>query len=147
MHGVKTIIALFLDLATFLWLTLRPQSTLAAENLFLREQLAMLQDRKAKPHRPDTPVRITLVLLDTGTRIKRTWSGHTTYSASWLQIQDAQRRQGKIKRMIFTLCGYRHALNAAGIAKAGAAVTFGVAVQKLKPAAAPWYAHDVILAR
>ena len=63
MEGVKTIISLLGDLATFLWLTLRPQSTLAAENLFLRKQLAMFQERKAKPRRPDTPIRITLVLL------------------------------------------------------------------------------------
>ena len=38
MEGVKTIITLLGDLATFFWLTLRPQSTLAAENLFLRKQ-------------------------------------------------------------------------------------------------------------
>jgi hypothetical protein len=63
MEGVKTIITLLGDLATFFWLTLRPQSTLAAENLFLRKQLAMFQERKAKPRRPDTPIRIALVLL------------------------------------------------------------------------------------
>ena len=63
MEGVKTIITLLCDLAAFFWLTLRPQSTLAAENLFLRKQLAMFQERKAKPRRPDTPIRIALVLL------------------------------------------------------------------------------------
>ena len=63
MDGVKTIITLLGDLAAFFWLTLRPQSTLAAENLFLRKQLAMFQERKAKPRRPDTPIRIALVLL------------------------------------------------------------------------------------
>jgi putative transposase len=63
MEGVKTIITLFGDLATFLWLFLRPQSTLAAENLFLRKQLAMFQERKVKPRRPNTPARIVLVLL------------------------------------------------------------------------------------
>lgn len=63
MEGVKTIISLLGDLAIFFWLTLRPQSALAAENLFLRKQLAMFQERKAKPRRPDTPIRITLVLL------------------------------------------------------------------------------------
>ncbi|MEN8108966.1 MAG: helix-turn-helix domain-containing protein [Pseudomonadota bacterium] len=63
MDGVKTIITLLGDLVTFLWLFLRPQGSLAAENLFLRKQLAMLQERKAKPHRPDMPVRIALVLL------------------------------------------------------------------------------------
>jgi putative transposase len=63
MNSVKTIITLLGDLATFLWLFLRPQSTIAAENPFLRKQLAMFQERKVKPHRPDTPIRITLVLL------------------------------------------------------------------------------------
>ena len=63
MEGVKTIITLLGDLAAFFWLTLRPQSTLAAENLFLRKQLAMFQERKAKPRRPDAPIRIALVLL------------------------------------------------------------------------------------
>ena len=33
MKGVKTIIILLGDLVAFLWLTLRPLSTLAAENL------------------------------------------------------------------------------------------------------------------
>ena len=63
MEGVKTIITLIGDLATFLWLSLRQKAALAAENLFLRKQLAMLQERKVKHHRPDTPVRIALVLL------------------------------------------------------------------------------------
>jgi len=42
---------------------------------------------------------------DPGTRIKRTWSGHKPCSAGRLQIQDAQRWQGKTKRMRFILCG------------------------------------------
>ena len=63
MEGVKTIITLLGDLATYSWLLLRPQSALAAENLFLRKQLAMFQERKTKPRRPDTPIRIALVLL------------------------------------------------------------------------------------
>ena len=61
MEGVKTIIRLLGDLATFLWLFLRPQGSLAAGNLFLRKQLAMFQERKAKPRRPDTTIRIALV--------------------------------------------------------------------------------------
>jgi hypothetical protein len=63
MEGVKTIISLLGDLATFLCLVLRPLGTLAVENLFLRKQLAKFQERKAKPHRPDTPIRISHVLL------------------------------------------------------------------------------------
>jgi len=63
MDGVKTIIKLLGDLVTFIWLTLRPHGALAAENLFLRKQLAMYQERKLQPSRPDTPIRIALVLL------------------------------------------------------------------------------------
>ena len=53
MDGVRTIIKLLHDLATFIWLILRPQVALAAETLFLRKQLAMYQERKLKPRRPD----------------------------------------------------------------------------------------------
>jgi hypothetical protein len=63
MDGVKTIIKLLGNLARFLWLSLRPQCALAAENLFLRKQLAMFQERKAKPSRLNTQIRIALVLL------------------------------------------------------------------------------------
>ena len=63
MEGVKTIITMLSDLTTFFWLFLRPQSTLAAENLFLRKQLAIFHERKAKSRRPDTPIQITIALL------------------------------------------------------------------------------------
>ena len=63
MHGVRTISKLLYDLATFIWLTLRPHGALAAENVFLRKQLAMYQERKLKPRQPDTPFRVALVLL------------------------------------------------------------------------------------
>ena len=55
MDGARTIIQLLSDLATFIWLSLRPNGALAAENCFLRKQLAMYQERKLKPVRPDTP--------------------------------------------------------------------------------------------
>ena len=42
---------------------LRPHGALVAENLFLRKQLAMYQERKLKPRRPDTPFRVALMLL------------------------------------------------------------------------------------
>jgi hypothetical protein len=48
MDGVKTIIKLLGDLATFLGLVLRPQGALAAENLFLRKQLAMFPGAQSK---------------------------------------------------------------------------------------------------
>jgi hypothetical protein len=61
--GVRTIIKLPGDLATFIWLILRPDRGLAVKNLFLRKQSAMYQERKFEPYRPDTPTRIALALL------------------------------------------------------------------------------------
>ena len=63
MDGVRTLIKLLRDLAWFIWLALRPQGALAVENLFLRKQLAMYQERNLKPRRPDTPLRVALLLL------------------------------------------------------------------------------------
>jgi transposase InsO family protein len=47
----------------FLRLCLRPSPTLAAENLFLRKQLAMYQERHIKPRRATHAARCTLVWL------------------------------------------------------------------------------------
>jgi hypothetical protein len=44
-------------------LGLTPRARLAAENLFLRKQLALYQERHTKPKRPDAATRIALVLL------------------------------------------------------------------------------------
>jgi putative transposase len=63
MDSVRTTIKLLYDLATFVWLMLRPHGALVAENLFLRKQLAMYQERNLKPRRPDTPFRVALVVL------------------------------------------------------------------------------------
>ena len=61
--AIRTIIQLLRDLATFIWLLLRTPGTLAAENLFLRKQLAMYQERRRKPRRLGTSFRVALVLL------------------------------------------------------------------------------------
>ena len=47
----------FADLLRFLVLSLRSKSSLAAENLFLRKQLAIYQERRIKPRR--TSAKIT----------------------------------------------------------------------------------------
>ena len=52
---------LFADLLRFLVLGLRSKTALAAENLFLRKQLAFYQERKIRPRRLDNPTRLTLV--------------------------------------------------------------------------------------
>jgi len=60
---VATLLALFYDTTRFLGLCLRPSTTLAAENLFLRKQLALYQERKVKPGRATPATRLTLVWL------------------------------------------------------------------------------------
>lgn len=43
--------------------TLGSRIALAAENLFLRKQLALYRERQPKPQRATDPIRLTLVLL------------------------------------------------------------------------------------
>ena len=51
------------DLLALVRLGLTSRARLAAENLFLRKQLALYQERRTKPRRPDPAARVTLVLL------------------------------------------------------------------------------------
>ena len=44
-------------------LALTPRAQLAAENVFLRRQLALYQERCVKPRRSDPATRVILVLL------------------------------------------------------------------------------------
>lgn len=48
-----TLLAVLCDAVRFLMVCLRPSPTLAAENLFLRKQLAQYQERQIKPRRDD----------------------------------------------------------------------------------------------
>ena len=54
---------LSVDLLRFLLLELRSKSSLAAENLFLRKQLAFYQERGIKPGRTSQSTRLTLLWL------------------------------------------------------------------------------------
>src|ERR1700731_5139239 len=51
------------DFVVYLGLLIRPRKAIAAENLFLRRQLALYQERKVDPRRIDPATRITLALL------------------------------------------------------------------------------------
>jgi hypothetical protein len=65
-HGSQRacmLIALLLDAVRLLRLCLRPSTALAAENLFLRTQLALYQERQVKPRRAINATRLTLVWL------------------------------------------------------------------------------------
>src|ERR1022692_669522 len=54
---------LFGDLLCLVVLGFRSKSSLAAENLFLRKQLAFYQERRIRPGRTSHPARLTLTLL------------------------------------------------------------------------------------
>ena len=57
------LLTLLVDAAHFLWLCLHSPTALAAENLFLRKQLALYQERQIKPRRATDAARLTLVCL------------------------------------------------------------------------------------
>jgi putative transposase len=58
-----TLLKLVYDASSYLLVCLRPAPVLAAENLFLRKQLALYQERNVKPARATNATRITLVWL------------------------------------------------------------------------------------
>jgi hypothetical protein len=59
----RTAVRLLVDVLVFVSLGIRSRSRLAAENLFLRKQLALYRERQVKPRRADDATRITLVAL------------------------------------------------------------------------------------
>ena len=63
LQGAGMLCALLLDATRFLRLCLHTPAALAAENLFLRKQLALYRERHAKPRRATDATRFTLVWL------------------------------------------------------------------------------------
>src|SRR5262245_35478237 len=63
LHLAATLLTLVVDIVRCLGLCLRPPTTLAAENLFLRKQLALYQECHVKPRRATTATRPALVWL------------------------------------------------------------------------------------
>ena len=61
--ALETIFDLFRDILRYVYLGLRSGKVLAAENLFLRKQLALYQERQVKPRRINAATRIALVFL------------------------------------------------------------------------------------
>jgi hypothetical protein len=59
----STLLTLVVDAVRDVGLCLRSPAALAAENLFLRKQLAMYQERNVKPKRATHATRIALVWL------------------------------------------------------------------------------------
>src|SRR5213083_1381752 len=60
---LRTILAVAHDLASLAASVMRSRAQLAAENLFLRKQVALYLERQVKPRRADDATRITLVAL------------------------------------------------------------------------------------
>ena len=58
-----TLLTLLVDAAHFLWRCLHFPTALAAENLFLRKQLALYQERHVTPRRASNTTRASLVWL------------------------------------------------------------------------------------
>ena len=61
--AVRTVLRLACDALRLLSTMGRSRAQLAAENLFLRRQLALYVERQAKPRRADDATRIVLVAL------------------------------------------------------------------------------------
>jgi hypothetical protein len=59
----QTFVQVARDLVALIVSAMRSRAHLAAENLFLRKQLALYLERQVKPHRADEATRITLVAL------------------------------------------------------------------------------------
>lgn len=61
--AVRTVLNVLADVGRLGFLTLHSRAHLAAENLFLRKQLALYMERRVKPRRADDATRIILVTL------------------------------------------------------------------------------------
>jgi len=62
-HSLNTLSFVACDLVRLLLFVSRSRRALAAENLFLRKQLALFQERKVKPHRAHDSTRLIMVIL------------------------------------------------------------------------------------
>src|SRR5215467_6516061 len=62
-HCLRTLSSVTFDLAKLAFLSVRSHRSLAAENLFLRKQLALFQERKVKPRRADDADRWLMATL------------------------------------------------------------------------------------
>ena len=62
-HCLRTLSLVVIDLIRLASLAAHSRTALAAENLFLRKQLALFQERKAKPRRADDSTRWVMATL------------------------------------------------------------------------------------
>ena len=62
-HASFTLYHLTVDFIRLLGSFLQSRSVLAAENLFLRKQLSLYQERQVRPHRATHATRLTMILV------------------------------------------------------------------------------------
>ena len=62
-HRFRTISSIVVDLVRLVCLAAHSRRALAAENLFLRKQLALFQERKVKPRRANDSTRWMMATL------------------------------------------------------------------------------------
>lgn len=62
-HCLRTLSLVAVDLVRLVTLAARPRAALVAENLFLRKQLALFQERKVRPRRADAATRWMMAAL------------------------------------------------------------------------------------
>jgi putative transposase len=62
-HCVRTLSSVVFDLVRLPFLAAHSRNSLAAENLFLRKQLALFQERKVKPRWADDSTRWMMATL------------------------------------------------------------------------------------
>jgi len=62
-HCLRTLSLVAVDLIRLVALAARPRAALVAENLFLRKQLALFQERKVRPRRADAATRWMMAAL------------------------------------------------------------------------------------
>ena len=62
-HSLNTLFLVTCDLLRLLVLLSRSRRALVAENLFLRKQLALFQERRVKPQRAHDSTRLIKVIL------------------------------------------------------------------------------------
>src|SRR4029450_6765555 len=77
-----TLLTLLVDAAHFLWLCLHSPTALAAENLFLRKQLALYQERQVTPRRATDAIRLPLLWLGRWFRLASGAGGCATCDVS-----------------------------------------------------------------
>ena len=62
-HSLTTLSSVTRDLVRLFVLGTRSRRALAAENLYLRKQLALFQERRVKAHRANDSTRLIMVIL------------------------------------------------------------------------------------